>query len=97
MGRHTQSVMGVPLFTWDGWDIVEEGCLQFYNVKFLVDDLKQYNTPEDKIETNEQTTSSLSIDGELEVYIAENQEPVFKGFVVELPSFLQKVSEKYGN
>lgn len=38
-----ESVLGIPVFTWDGWDEAGDQDLQFYNVKFLLKSLEKYN------------------------------------------------------
>lgn len=41
--KHVMSCLDIPVFTWEEWDEVDTAYLQFYNVEFLLDDLKKYN------------------------------------------------------
>lgn len=41
--EHVESVLGIPVFTWKGWDELDEQVLVFHNVRFLLDSLRKYD------------------------------------------------------
>lgn len=41
--RSVETFCEVPIFTYDGWDPVEEGHLCFYNVMWNIEAMKKYN------------------------------------------------------
>lgn len=41
--RHTESVLGIPVFTWTGWDEAGDQTLMFYECEFLLPELVKYN------------------------------------------------------
>lgn len=60
MTENTQEIMGIEIFKWDGWDALDAGQLQFYEVEFLLPELEKYN--------GSATAVSLDMNGDLEFY-----------------------------
>lgn len=83
--RNTQKFCGKELFTWDEWDIIDTGELQFYNVEFCIDSMKKFNG----------MTAILTIEGQLDIFSEDesgNSVQEWSGFVTKVPGFL--ASEK---
>lgn len=80
--RNTQKFCGKELFTWDEWDMIDTGKLQFYNVEFCIDSMKEFNG----------MIAVLNIEGQLDIF-AESEVgcPIEKwsGFVTDIPGFLE--------
>ena len=80
--RNTQKFCGKELFTWDEWDMIDTGELQFYNVKFCIDSMKEFNG----------MTAVLSIEGQLDIFAEDEAgSPIEKwsGFITDIPGFLK--------
>lgn len=79
--RNTQKFCGKELFTWDEWDIIDTGELQFYNVEFCIDSMKKFNG----------MTAILTIEGQLDIFSEDesgNSVQEWSGFVTKVPGFL---------
>ena len=79
--RNTQKFCGKELFTWDEWDIIDTGELQFYNVEFCIDSMKKFNG----------MTAILTIEGQLDIFSEDesgNSVQEWSGFVTKIPGFL---------
>lgn len=62
MDREEQTFLGKVLFTFDGCDDLDIALLQFYDVEFPFESMKQYNG----------MTVTLQIDGTMEIYDKDN-------------------------
>lgn len=79
-----QKMFGVVIFTWDEWDEIETGFLQFYDVNFPFDSMKKYNGMD----------ASLDMDGELRITEKDGEcDEVWKGYVSEIPEFMAAISK----
>ena len=79
--RNTQKFCGKDLFTWDEWDEIDTGELQFYNVEFCIDSMKEFNG----------MTAVLTIEGQLDIFAEDEsgkQIEKWSGFVTDIPGFL---------
>lgn len=79
--RNTQKFCGKEFFTWDEWDIIDTGELQFYNVEFCIDSMKKFNG----------MTAILTIEGQLDIFSEDesgNSVQEWSGFVTKIPGFL---------
>lgn len=85
MERNTEKLFDIPLFYWEGWDEIETGFLQFYNVEFPFESMKKYNGMD----------AALDMNGELSITDSKGKE-VWKGFVCTIPEFMKDISLKYG-
>lgn len=61
MERLEQRFLGKTLFTFDGWNELDVAFLQFYNVQFPFESMKEYNGME----------VTLQLDGTMEIYNKE--------------------------
>lgn len=84
MERNTEKLFDIPLFYWEGWDEIETGFLQFYNVEFPFKSMKQYNGMD----------VSLNMNGEITVTNSEGKE-AWRGFACAIPEFMREVNSKY--
>lgn len=81
-----KKIFGVVIFTYEGWDEIETGYLQFYMVDFPFDSMKRYNGMD----------ASLDMEGQLSITEKEGEcKEVWKGFVSEIPEFMAEVTKKY--
>ena len=77
-----QKMFGVVIFTWDEWDEVDTGCLQFYNINFSFESMKKYNGMD----------ASLDMDGELSITEKDGDcKEVWKGYLTEIPEFMAEI------
>lgn len=78
-----QKMFGVVIFTWDEWDEIDVGYLQFYTVNFPFESMKKYNGMD----------VSLNMDGELSITgRGGGCEEVWKGYMSEIPEFMVAIS-----
>lgn len=73
MERNEQKFLGKTLFTYDGWDDLDVGMLQFYDVNFPFESMKKYNG----------CVVSLQLEGTMEVY-HDNGKLVWSGFPIDI-------------
>lgn len=79
-----QEMFGVVIFTWDEWDEIDTGCLQFYTVNFPFDSMKKYNGMD----------ASLDMDGELRITEKDGEcDELWKGYVSEIPEFMAAITK----
>lgn len=78
-----EKLFDIVLFSWEGWDEIETGFLQFYNVQFPFESMKKYNGMD------------VSLDMNGEISISSDDEEVWKGFACQIPEFMQAIKEKY--
>ena len=62
--RYEQNFCGVTIFTWEEWDDVGTGVLQYYNVQFPFESMKKYNG----------TTAVFSLEGQLTLFDENDNE-----------------------
>lgn len=74
MNRSQQKFLGQLLFTYDGWDDLEIGYLQFYDVEFPFTSMKRYDA----------NTVTLQIDGTMEIYNDVDEHAVWTGFPTDI-------------
>lgn len=84
MKRKAEKIFDIPLFYWEGWDEIETGFLQFYNVEFPFESMKKYNGMD----------ASLDMSGEIVITDSEGEE-VWKGFACIIPEFVKKLNARY--
>lgn len=85
MEKIIQKLFDIPLFCWEGWDEIETGFLQFYNVEFMFESMKKYNGMD----------ASLDMNGEIAVTDGDGTE-VWKGFACAIPEFRHELNSIYG-
>ena len=78
--RSTESFCGIDIFTWDDWDEVDTGCLQFYNVIFCMPSMKKYNG----------STVTRNLEGVLSIY-SENGEIILSDYIIAIPEVLNEL------
>lgn len=75
--RIEQKFLGKTLFTWTGWDIVETGILQFYDIEFPFESMKKFNGND----------ATLDIEGKVEIYSYpddKHYEVLWSGYVTDI-------------
>ncbi len=83
MERFEQKLFGITIFTWDEWDEIEIGELQFYNVWFPFDSMKKYNG----------MNASLDMDGRLSIVEKDGDcIEVWNDYVYWIPEFMEKLN-----
>ncbi len=83
MERAEQKLFGITIFTWDGWDEIDTGNMQFYNVEFPFDSMKKYNGMD----------ASLDMDGRLSITEKDGDcKEVWNGYVCKIPEFMERVN-----
>lgn len=77
--RHEQKFCNVIIFTWEQWDYIEIGDLQFYNVKFPFKSMEMYNGSD----------VLYTLEGQLEIYM--NNEVIWSGWVTDIPEVREHI------
>lgn len=72
--RHEQKFCNVTIFTWEEWDDVEVGVLQYYNVEFPFESMKKYNG----------MTVVFSLEGQLTLF-DKNDNEIIDMWVTDIP------------
>ena len=91
--RFQQKLFNIPIFTWEDWDGYDTDSLIFYNVEFPFESMKQYNGCDCSLELNGKLTiSKLGEEISKDFY---RTEIVWKGFVCEIPEFMEELNKKY--
>ena len=72
--RQEQKFCDVTIFTWEEWDDVGTGILQFYNVEFPFDSMKKYNG----------MTAVFSLEGQLTLF-DENDNEIIDIWIMDIP------------
>lgn len=85
MEKIVQKLFDIPLFYWEGWDEIETGFLQFYNVEFMFESMKKYNGMD----------ASLDMNGEITITDNEGNK-VWNGFAYAIPEFRRELNAIYG-
>ena len=86
MERHEQECCGILIFTWEEWDEVDTDMVQFYNVEFPMESMKEYNGCD----------VSLTFSGELEVYDSDwLAEPLWSGYVTDIPEIMEELKNRF--
>lgn len=78
--RKLQDMFGIEIFEWDGWDEIDIGYLNFYNVKFLLDSMKIYDG----------RNVSLNMSGLLEVYSEDGTKTLWSEYLNTIPEFKER-------
>ena len=86
MGENTEKLFDISLFHWEGWDEIETGYLQFYNVEFSFESMKKYNGMD----------VALDMNGKITITEREGEgKEVWNGFACQIPEFMQAVADMY--
>lgn len=80
-----EKVLGVEIFKWKEYDILEEDYAQFYNVEFILPELEEFNTDD--------TIAVLGRQGDIQIYI--NEKLVKKLNIASLKSFRDKLNSQW--
>jgi len=75
-----ESILGIKLFEWESWDELVDDWFQFYNVKFYLNSLKQYDGK----------TVAMNREGKIEIY----KDEVIEIDLLKVPEFVEKIKEK---
>ena len=89
----TETLFDIPIFSWEEWDMIDTDTLQFYNIDFQFESMKQYNGYD----------CSLDVKGKLEITKLGKEiskdyyetELVWSGFVCEISEFMEELNKKY--
>lgn len=81
--RQEQEFCGVTIFTWEEWDDVGTGILQFYNVEFPFESMKKYNG----------TMAVFSLSGQLTLF-DENDNEIIDIWVTDIPELKEILLKK---
>ena len=72
--RYEQKFCNVTIFTWEEWDDVETGVLQYYNVEFPFESMKKYNG----------MTVVISLEGQL-ILFDKNDDEIVDMWIMDIP------------
>lgn len=79
--RHEQKFCNVTIFTWEEWDEVETGALQYYNVEFPFESMKMYNGSD----------VFYTLEGKLEIYVHNEAEVIWSGWLTDIPEVREHI------
>lgn len=87
MERHEQKFCGILLLTWEEWDEISIDMIQFYNVEFPMESMKQYSG----------CVVSLTFSGKLEVYdpFGYSAEPLWCGYVTDILEIMEELKNRF--
>lgn len=77
---------GIKILEWEEWDEISAGILQYYNVKFLLSSMKQYDG----------NIVSINIDGQMIIYNDSNK-IIWKGYITDIPEIMEELNNRYRN
>ncbi len=77
-----ESLLGVDIFEWDGWDDIGDGDYQFYHVNFLLESMIKYNGYD----------VVLNRSGFMKVFDM-NEKEVWTGYVSDIPEFILSIQK----
>ena len=77
--KRIEKFCGIDLFYWDGWDDLDVGELQFYDVEFCMESMKKYNG----------ATVVRNINGMMEIY--DNEDIIWEGYPTEIPEIMDEL------
>lgn len=93
--RYEEKLFDIPIFTWEEWDIVFDDTYKFYNIEFQFNSMKQYNGCDCSLDRNgELCVTKL---GKQISHDCFETEEVWKGFVCQIPEFLEELNKKYNS
>lgn len=81
--KFQETLFDIPIFAWEEWDMIDTISLQFYNVEFSFESMKQYN----------ECNCTLDMNGKLTIW--NEDEISWEGFVCEIPEFMEELNKKY--
>lgn len=95
--RTQQTLFGIPIFSWDSWDIA--GCdeLQFYDVIFssTLQSMQKYNGCDCTLDLGGLLTVTKLVEKiDKDFWKAE---VVWKSFVCKIPEFVEELNKKYNS
>lgn len=82
--RTEEKLFDITLFTWEEWDELETGFLQFYNIEFPFESMNKYNGMD----------ASMDMNGEI-VITNDDCEETWRGFACEIPEFMSEMMKKF--
>lgn len=77
---------GIKILEWEEWDEISAGILQYYNVKFLLSSMKQYDG----------NIVSINIDGQMIIYNDSNK-IIWEGYITDIPEIMEELNNRYRN
>ena len=83
--RTEEKLFDITLFTWEEWDELETGFLQFYNIEFPFESMKKYNGMD----------ASMDMNGDIAITNNEDGEEIWRGFACEIPEFMSEMMKKF--
>lgn len=83
MEENTVCMLGVPLFTHDGYEDAIDDCIQYKALEWKLKDMEKYNGK----------YAALMFDGSLQIYELEGKK-LFDGSLLDSVDFVTKLKEK---
>lgn len=83
---NTEEFCGIKIFEWEEWDDISVGILQYYNVKFLLSSMKQYDG----------NIVSMNIDGQMIIY-NDPIKIIWKGYITDILEVMEELNNRYRN
>lgn len=77
---------GIKILEWEEWDEISARILQYYNVKFLLSSMKQYDG----------NIVSINIDGQMIIYNDSNK-IIWKGYITDISEIMEELNNRYRN
>ena len=81
---NTEKFCGIKILEWEEWDDISVGILQYYNVKFLLSSMKQYDG----------NIVSINIDGQMIIY-NDSSKIIWKGYITDIPEVMEELNNRY--
>ena len=82
--EHVEFLLGIPIFTWKGWNECGPGILEFYDVHFLFDSLEKYDG----------STVLLNISWNLLEIREEDKNVFIKLNLFDVPEFVEALNKR---
>ena len=76
-----ENICGVALFTWSGWDDIDNDLFQFYDVEFIPKSMKKYDG----------CTVGLCRNGKIEIYDKNEDHVQYSAYVTDIPEVLNEL------
>ena len=83
---NVEKFCGIKIFEWEEWDDISVGILQYYNVKFLLSSMKQYDG----------NIVPINIDGQMIIY-NDSSKIIWKGYITDIPEVMEELNNRYKN
>ena len=93
--RTTQTLFGIPIFSWEDWDQIDTDVFNFYNIifSFPLQSMRKYNGCDCSLDLNgDLIITKTGEEIEKDLY---KTEIVWSGLVCDIPEFMEKLNKKH--